>query len=938
MSNAQPTPSHPRSDVRNTVGKDKQTPQGSARTTSAVDLEEFCEKHYEKLLPIMADKYEHERRKKEKLEEVKARLDFGDVRKRTTKTQESAYSESRTRSPRRHRRSHSPRQSSSVFTRLKRERSRSPRHDQKNKARRESNVFERLGSRGRSVSAYSDSRQENSRYTEKHSESEDSGGGHWKSKSQKQKPSIEDDDLSKPWVCAETDPFTSRIRHFNFPKTRMPSHIKTYDGSGDPEDHLKIFQAAAKTERWAMPTWCHMFNSTLTGNARVWFDDLPPESIDSYDDLREAFLKNYLQQKKCIRDPIVLHNIKQRDGESTEDFIQRYKSESGNVKGAPECMRISGFVHGITNPELIKRFHEKIPKTVDEMMQVATSFLQGQEAALNQERKKTLPTWKHQEGSHRQDFKKGGSFRIQRKQEKRPDRFTLLTKTPREILALEKGKFKTPPPMTTPVEKRNANKFCEFHGEVGHNTDECNHLRKQIEDMLKAGKLSHLIKELKQNSGKDLQKKKGEPHGKEKPQAILMIQPWQKAVRQKITQSFSPDLEISFPSLGDDEGAEGPLIIEAEIGGHQVHRMCVDGGSSFEILYEHCFNRLRPEIRNQMVPAATSLVGFSGEIKWPLGQITLLVKVGDDEHSTSTWMDFMVVRSTSPYNGIIGRPGLRKMKAVPSTTHGMIKFPVMGGTLTLRSSKIIPIECATVSGPEDQPPPVNKVEEERIKVAINPEHTEQTVMIGSNLTERARAKLCDLLQRNVDVFAWTPKDMTGVPRHVAEHRLNVREGCQPIRQKKRGQAAERNIAINEEVSKLVTAGIMREVHYHDWLSNPVMVKKHDDSWRMCVDFKDLNKACPKDGYPLPEIDWKVESLCGFPFKCFLDAYKGYHQIQMAEEDEEKTAFITNQGIFCYTKMPFGLRNAGATYWRLVDRAFHGQIGRNLKVYVDDLVI
>ncbi|GJZ34656.1 reverse transcriptase domain-containing protein [Tanacetum coccineum] len=424
-----------------TQGKDKQTPQGSARTTSAVDLEEFCEKHYEKLLPIMADKYEHERRKKEKLEEVKARLDFGDIRKRTAKEQESAYSESRTRSPRRYRRSHSPRQSPSVFTRLKRGRSRSPRHDHKNKAKRESTIFERLGSRGRSMSAYFDSRQENSRYTEEHSESEDSGGGHWKSKSRKQKPSVEDDDLSKPWVCAKTDPFTSRIRHFNFPKTRMPSHIKTYDGSGDPEDHLKIFQAAAKTERWVMPTWCHMFNSTLTGNARVWFDDLPLESIDGYDDLREAFLKNYLQQKKCIRDPIVLHNIKQRDVESKEDFIQRYNSESGDVKGAPECMRIFGFVHGITNPELIKRFYEKIPKTVDEMMQVATSFLQGQEAALNQEKKKTLPIWKHQEGSHR---------------------------------------------------------------EVGHNTDECNHLRKQIEDMLKAGKLSYLIKELKQNSGKDL--------------------------------------------------------------------------------------------------------------------------------------------------------------------------------------------------------------------------------------------------------------------------------------------------------------------------------------------------------------------------------------------------------------------------------------------------
>nr|GFB26759.1 reverse transcriptase domain-containing protein [Tanacetum cinerariifolium] len=133
-------------------------------------------------------------------------------------------------------------------------------------------------------------------------------------------------------LCEETDPFMPRIRYFDFPKTRMPSHIKTYDGSEDPEEHIKIFQAAAKTERWAMPTWCHMFNFTLTGNAR----------------------KNY------IKDPIELDNIKQRDGESTKDFVRRYKLESRDVKGAPECMRIFGFVHGITNPKLIKRLHDKI--------------------------------------------------------------------------------------------------------------------------------------------------------------------------------------------------------------------------------------------------------------------------------------------------------------------------------------------------------------------------------------------------------------------------------------------------------------------------------------------------------------------------------------------------------------------------------------------------
>ncbi|GJR83486.1 hypothetical protein Tco_0154271 [Tanacetum coccineum] len=222
-------------------GRTNKPPQDSVRTTSAVDLEEFCEKHYEKLLPIMADKYEYEKKKKEKLEEVKARLDFGDARKKSTRAQESAYYKSRTISPRRQRRSRSPRHNPSVFTRLRRERSRLPRHEYKNKERKESTVFKRLGSGGRITSAHFDSCQESSRYTENYSKSEDSEGGHWKSKLRRKKSSVEDDDLSQPWVCVETDSFTSRIPHFNFPKTRMPNHVKTYNESEDLEDHLKIF-------------------------------------------------------------------------------------------------------------------------------------------------------------------------------------------------------------------------------------------------------------------------------------------------------------------------------------------------------------------------------------------------------------------------------------------------------------------------------------------------------------------------------------------------------------------------------------------------------------------------------------------------------------------------------------------------------------------------
>ncbi|GKD66921.1 reverse transcriptase domain-containing protein [Tanacetum coccineum] len=141
-----------------------------------------------------------------------------------------------------------------------------------------------------------------------------------------------------------------------------------------------------------------------------------------------------------------------------------------------------------------------------------------------------------------------------------------------------------------------------------------------------------------------------------------------------------------------------------------------------------------------------------------------------------------------------------------------------------------------------------------------------------------------------------------------------------------------------EVAEWVKAGIVRPVKYPTYISNPVLVKKGDGTWRMCIDFKNLNSACPEDYYPLPNIDCKVELVMGFKYKCFMDTYKGYHQIQMAEGDEEKTAFYTNQGTHCYTKMPFRLKNAGATYQRLVDSTFPSQIGRNLEAYVDDMVI
>ncbi|GKA02295.1 reverse transcriptase domain-containing protein [Tanacetum coccineum] len=182
-----------------------------------------------------------------------------------------------------------------------------------------------------------------------------------------------------------------------------------------------------------MPTWCHMFNSKLTGNAKVWFDKLPKESIDSYEDLKATFRENYRQQTKQIKDPLEIHHIKQRDGESTEDFMERYKEEVLDVEGAPKCMKIFGFMHGITHPELIKRLYEKIPRSIDEIYRVTMSFLQGEVSSFSHGRKKAPTPWKQPEGGNKPSFKKG--FKNKHRSDRKPEGFHSLQR-PRKKFSL----------------------------------------------------------------------------------------------------------------------------------------------------------------------------------------------------------------------------------------------------------------------------------------------------------------------------------------------------------------------------------------------------------------------------------------------------------------------------------------------------------------------
>ncbi|KAK0580513.1 hypothetical protein LWI29_002813 [Acer saccharum] len=179
--------------------------------------------------------------------------------------------------------------------------------------------------------------------------------------------------------------------------------------------------------------------------------------------------------------------------------------------------------------------------------------------------------------------------------------------------------------------------------------------------------------------------------------------------------------------------------------------------------------------------------------------------------------------------------------------------------------------------------------------------------------------------------------MPGIDTNVISHYLSIDSGFRPVVQKRRLFNPERSITIKKEVEKLLSARSIREVKYPEWVANVVLVKKKNNQWRMCVDFTDLNKACPKDSFPLLRIDQLVDAIAGHELLSFMDSYSRYNQIQMNKADEEKTAFTTDQGLYCYKVMPFGLKNAGATYQRLVNKIFARQIGRNMEVYVDEML-
>ncbi|XP_070014773.1 uncharacterized protein [Nicotiana sylvestris] len=306
------------------------------------------------------------------------------------------------------------------------------------------------------------------------------------------------------------------------------------------------------------------------------------------------------------------------------------------------------------------------------------------------------------------------------------------------------------------------------------------------------------------------------------------------------------------------------------------------------------------------------------------GEITLPVNISDAVQDTR----FHIIKGDARYNALLGRPWIHNMKVVPSTLHQMMKFQIKDGIKTVYGEQYVAKEMFAVH--EEVPNSAHSTSEElesqqtpeddeedflAPRTFIAPEESDATkstieeleqavliknlpdpkVYLGTGLTPKLRKKLIQFLIKNINCFAWSHLDMTWIPPEITTHRLSVDPRYKLVKQKRRPQSEIKHAFIKDKVTKLLKIGFVREVKYPEWLANVVVVPKKGNKLRMYVDYKHLNRACPKDSFPLPNIDCLINVTVGHETLTFLDACSGYNQIQMNPEDREKTLFITKYG-------------------------------------------
>ncbi|GAU47897.1 hypothetical protein TSUD_25120 [Trifolium subterraneum] len=766
-------------------------------------------------------------------------------------------------------------------------------------------------------------------------------------------------------------PLSRRIMDIPLPRgLEKPPTLDKYDGTTDPDEHVQSVETALDYRNLRGSIKCKLFPLSLVRGASTWWRNLPPGSIDSWEELCRMFTAHFTTSRRHPKTVASLKAIVQGPEESLRNYIERFNKVSVEVE-ATDKMKLYMLEEGLREGT---KFQEAVGilevQTLDAFFELAQRYIkyEDKQKASEVRRPKTFEVGgpSSQREEHRGDKKKreGGKVR-----EAKPPKSQFTYHTPlnaprdRILSEISSAEFKSAgirSPKQLPAKPNvNKKKFCRFHKSYGHVTEVCVHLKDAIEILIQKGYARQYVDGQPRTANNNAPRQNQlavdpaspEQHVEEenrviggvalaisRPEDFLPLQTdeekgaldylaahldgsWENFPGALVISGggFNPitigSIKRKFDELEKASPVEEIKITEVKESSVPLafYREEVPGGSpNFQIplLVRAKMANFDLTEENLAPYVGSDLQGFNGSTTKPWGYVDLIVTFGENKAMKSVKVKFLVVDCPSLYNCIIGRPTLAELFAVSSTIHLKLKYYTKDGQVATingdieaarrcfeaASKNLNSVVTPKKKKAETKLPGVNSISTEDgveldartskkerkqekkaskddllIKENYRPipdgefelvplgEDPTKGVKIGADLPDLVKRQLKACLRKNAELFAWSAAEMPGIDPEVACHQLTIDPRASAVVQRRRKQSPEKAEAARKAVKDLLEANFIAEAQYTTWLSNVVLVKKSNGKWRMCVDYTDLNRACSKDAYPLPNIDKLVHN-------------------------------------------------------------------------------
>ncbi|GFZ17391.1 hypothetical protein Acr_26g0006610 [Actinidia rufa] len=499
-------------------------------------------------------------------------------------------------------------------------------------------------------------------------------------------------------LVRQTDPpFTERVLGARISsKFKLPTQLGIYEGKTDPMDHLDSYKSLMPLQGCSDEVMCKAFSVTLKGPARSWFRKLSPGTIDSFGELSRLFVANFMSCRNRQKNASHLFTVHQKETESLKDFVKRFNQAILEVEDPSDKVIIMAMMEGLRPGPLFDSLSKNVPETLSAPPEQSRQKKQGIKDLTEILNARTIGILALHLAAPEFILPPLNAPVAQ-----------VLSEIKHEKFVKWPGKIKIDP------QKRNRNKYCEFHRDHGHNTEDCFQLKEQIADLIKRGYLRKYVTDRPPPNSPERRYGDNRPtagniqtiHGgfgsggcstssrKRHARSAFRL------VEEEIYNLSSPCVGDQPPITFNNDDLKGlhlphddALVVSAVIANFNVQRILIDNGSSADILFISAFEKMKIGL-DKLHPFHTPLIGFGGNTMHPLGWINLPITLGTEPHQTTVWQDFIVVDCPSPYNAILGRPTLGGIKAITSTYHLKMKFPTLTGIGEVKGDQKVARQC-----------------------------------------------------------------------------------------------------------------------------------------------------------------------------------------------------------------------------------------------------